>query len=114
MASGRARQWIRQFSDRNIPVRSASRGRAAGRHMACLSREGLSPSNNDIMYHCNPDCESAPCRSYRILAKGRSFGAVSGRQPHRSEEHTSAPVTNAHLVCRLLLEKKKKQTLVTT
>src|SRR3546814_6336581 len=24
----------------------------------------------------------------------------------RSEEHTSAPVTNAHLVCRLLLEKK--------
>src|SRR3546814_3618289 len=26
----------------------------------------------------------------------------------RSEEHTSDPVTNAHLVCRLLLEKKKK------
>src|SRR3546814_3671062 len=24
----------------------------------------------------------------------------------RSEEHTSEPVTNAHLVCRLLLEKK--------
>src|SRR3546814_4614145 len=29
----------------------------------------------------------------------------------RSEEHTSeTPVTNAHLVCRLLLEKKKQQT----
>src|SRR3546814_19186916 len=29
--------------------------------------------------------------------------------PARSEEHTSEPpVTNAHLVCRLLLEKKKK------
>src|SRR3546814_11840802 len=28
--------------------------------------------------------------------------------PERSEEHTSeTPVTNAHLVCRLLLEKKK-------
>src|SRR3546814_2241767 len=27
----------------------------------------------------------------------------------RSEEHTSDPVTNAHLVCRLLLEKKKTQ-----
>src|SRR3546814_7297860 len=28
----------------------------------------------------------------------------------RSEEHTSeTPVTNAHLVCRLLLDKKKKQ-----
>src|SRR3546814_2723905 len=29
-------------------------------------------------------------------------------RPSRSEEHTSEPpVTNAHLVCRLLLEKKK-------
>src|SRR3546814_9707901 len=27
----------------------------------------------------------------------------------RSEEHTSDPVTNAHIVCRLLLEKKKKK-----
>src|SRR3546814_5794761 len=27
----------------------------------------------------------------------------------RSEEHTSEPVTNAHLVCRLLLEKKTKK-----
>src|SRR3546814_10619844 len=32
----------------------------------------------------------------------------------RSEEHTSeTPVTNAHLVCRLLLEKKKKKTQLT-
>src|SRR3546814_5646830 len=31
-----------------------------------------------------------------------------GRHRQRSEEHTSeTPVTNAHLVCRLLLEKKK-------
>src|SRR3546814_6357515 len=31
------------------------------------------------------------------------------RPSDRSEEHTSGtPVTNAHLVCRLLLEKKKK------
>src|SRR3546814_4259083 len=49
MASGRARQWIRQVSDRNIPVRSARRVRAAGRHMACLSREGLSSSDNDTL-----------------------------------------------------------------
>src|SRR3546814_3119762 len=59
---------------------------------------------------------------------GKSVLAVHGRLPQRflvaaldgapldrgerlvdvrSEEHTSAPVTNAHLVCRLLLEKKK-------
>src|SRR3546814_6867929 len=33
---------------------------------------------------------------------------------HRSEEHTSeTPVTNAHLVCRLLLEKKNSHPLFT-
>src|SRR3546814_4948508 len=33
----------------------------------------------------------------------------------RSEEHTSeTPVTNAHLVCRLLLEKKKKRDIPLT
>src|SRR3546814_4475872 len=31
-----------------------------------------------------------------------------GSPRKRSEEHTSEPVTNAHLVCRLLLEKKNK------
>src|SRR3546814_3973679 len=30
-------------------------------------------------------------------------------QDGRSEEHTSDPVTNAHLVCRLLLEKKNNE-----
>src|SRR3546814_3812162 len=35
--------------------------------------------------------------------------SISPANP-RSEEHTSElPVTNAHLVCRLLLEKKNKQ-----
>src|SRR3546814_6326349 len=34
--------------------------------------------------------------------------APTGERGGRSEEHTSAPVTTAHLVCRLLLEKKKQ------
>src|SRR3546814_10830365 len=34
--------------------------------------------------------------------------ALGGTLPqYRSEEHTLTPVTNEHLVCRLLLEKKK-------
>src|SRR6266478_10104207 len=33
---------------------------------------------------------------------------VSGRGPHRSEEHTSELQSQSNLVCRLLLEKKKK------
>src|SRR2546422_7081145 len=33
---------------------------------------------------------------------------------HRSEEHTSELQSRLHLVCRLLLEKKKKQTYIVT
>src|SRR3989449_1159687 len=34
---------------------------------------------------------------------------VGGADPHRSEEHTSELQSRLHLVCRLLLEKKKKK-----
>src|SRR5213594_5202829 len=38
----------------------------------------------------------------------------AGKGEWRSEEHTSeTPVTNAYLVCRLLLEKKKKKKSIT-
>src|SRR3546814_4367652 len=43
-------------------------------------------------------------QEYQISSSCTVFNADN--QP-RSEEHTSEPVTNAHLVCRLLLEKKK-------
>src|SRR2546422_7055689 len=33
----------------------------------------------------------------------------AGRERHRSEEHTSELQSRLHLVCRLLLEKKKKE-----
>src|SRR5439155_21954720 len=36
------------------------------------------------------------------------FGARAGRRPIRSEEHTSELQSRGHLVCRLLLEKKKR------
>src|SRR5579863_10644032 len=38
----------------------------------------------------------------------RRWGAPSRRSPGRSEEHTSELQSPVHLVCRLLLEKKKK------
>src|SRR3546814_3958328 len=52
----------------------------------------------------------APMPSGREIA----FGEHVAVEPvallrFRSEEHTSDPVTNAHLVCRLLLEKTKKE-----
>src|SRR5690625_5630123 len=39
---------------------------------------------------------------------GRSPGSLVRRGPARSEEHTSELQSRGHLVCRLLLEKKKK------
>src|SRR5687767_15193696 len=40
---------------------------------------------------------------------GAGGGPAGGRVPARSEEHTSELQSLAYLVCRLLLEKKKKQ-----
>src|SRR2546422_7352991 len=41
-------------------------------------------------------------------------GAASASPKHRSEEHTSELQSRLHLVCRLLLEKKKKNKLQRT
>src|SRR2546429_5052867 len=50
---------------------------------------------------------AAPCRT----AVSRLLHERNGRQ-HRSEEHTSELQSRLHLVCRLLLEKKKKTTQI--
>src|SRR2546422_6924918 len=45
-----------------------------------------------------------------LLAVASSAHAPGGRRPRaRSEEHTSELQSRLHLVCRLLLEKKKKR-----
>src|SRR5258708_13787931 len=41
-------------------------------------------------------------------AEGRQRSGLVGRAADRSEEHTSELQSPDHLVCRLLLEKKKK------
>src|SRR4051812_49940378 len=47
-----------------------------------------------------------PRRARRRHAEGRRAGA---RRSRRSEEHTSELQSHVNLVCRLLLEKKKKE-----
>src|SRR5436190_7762904 len=47
--------------------------------------------------------------SHRHHARGANWGQTR----HRSEEHTSELQSHSDLVCRLLLEKKKKYTLDT-
>src|SRR2546422_6424285 len=44
---------------------------------------------------------------------GESLGGRDERSAERSEEHTSELQSRLHLVCRLLLEKKKKNTQTT-
>src|SRR2546422_8862355 len=44
----------------------------------------------------------------RILTAGRACGLEPRLHAERSEEHTSELQSRLHLVCRLLLEKKKK------
>src|SRR5690348_17995883 len=46
----------------------------------------------------------------RPPARGAGLGDVDSR-PRRSEEHTSELQSPVHLVCRLLLEKKKKNSI---
>src|SRR5258708_23220359 len=45
-----------------------------------------------------------------IGAAEKMFSAPAGSDPYRSEEHTSELQSPDHLVCRLLLEKKKNKT----
>src|SRR2546430_5523528 len=43
------------------------------------------------------------------LQLGERGDAVGAHEPRRSEEHTSELQSQSNLVCRLLLEKKKRQ-----
>src|SRR3989449_8028357 len=51
---------------------------------------------------------AAPLSGLRGARDRGGRRAPRGREPHRSEEHTSELQSRLHLVCRLLLEKKKK------
>src|SRR3989449_8092410 len=50
---------------------------------------------------------------YPVFDAQRLIGQFTDRY-QRSEEHTSELQSRLHLVCRLLLEKKKKKTYITT
>src|SRR5437588_4367338 len=60
-------------------------------------------------------CRSPNCSPTRARAGGRSRECTRARAtglrslPTRSEEHTSELQSHSDLVCRLLLEKKKKE-----
>src|SRR5690348_17678305 len=50
-------------------------------------------------------------RAHPLQGDGRIVDGIRAERAVRSEEHTSELQSPVHLVCRLLLEKKKKQTI---
>src|SRR2546422_3505981 len=52
--------------------------------------------------------DSHDCRGTGAAADARAIARFGARAAERSEEHTSELQSRLHLVCRLLLEKKKK------
>src|SRR5256885_2987573 len=56
-----------------------------------------------------------PARGARLRRRGRRHAALERpRVSYRSEEHTSELQSPCNLVCRLLLEKKKKKYRIST
>src|SRR5438309_5256581 len=55
------------------------------------------------------NCIPARKRGWAGLRARRASGPATAPQEGRSEEHTSELQSQFHLVCRLLLEKKKKE-----
>src|SRR5207253_10539828 len=63
------------------------------------------PNHPQVLFELAVQVDRAPVR------RQHAHGEVR-RQPERSEEHTSELQSRGHLVCRLLLEKKKNTTLI--
>src|SRR5262245_63125759 len=77
------------------------------------SKGGSSPSPHHRRRR--PSRVPGPGSSIEAGSSGEDEGSVARRCPRpelRSEEHTSELQSLRHLVCRLLLEKKKQKTIV--
>src|SRR3989442_9700165 len=70
------------------------------------------PSSSRAALQCPPTHRGKSGRHTSLLSSpARPSAAVPCGRSTRSEEHTSELQSRPHLVCRLLLEKKKKKTL---
>src|SRR5699024_11935304 len=61
------------------------------------------------MMFCASTCSASEARANTPIGRVRPSRVVTSPVPPRSEEHTSELQSRFDLVCRLLLEKKKKQ-----
>src|SRR5687768_18193897 len=71
----------------------------------CIARIAIQEPPNDRNDHYDDDDPDDPLHSKALLSKTRGCRCLT----LRSEEHTSELQSRLHLVCRLLLEKKKRE-----
>src|SRR5438552_6066414 len=66
-------------------------------------------SHDDVLaLACDPEADFLQHTNRVEVINARQFGPAWRKSASRSEEHTSELQSPDHLVCRLLLEKKKK------
>src|SRR5687767_15304909 len=77
---------------------------------SCLQSAQTEAGQREVLSHVRSSARGGPPSLQEVssgrLCAGRRPGVV--RHRNRSEEHTSELQSLAYLVCRLLLEKKKK------
>src|SRR6266511_2746620 len=74
----------------------------------------IRPILSDNCFPCHGPDKSKRVIALRFDTEEGTFGDLGGRRAGRSEEHTSELQSRENLVCRLLLEKKKKKTRKTS
>src|SRR5438309_4779242 len=81
-----------------------------------ISDTGMPPTRAEIAHELGFRSANAAEEHLRALARKGVIALVPGtsRGIQRSEEHTSELQSQFHLVCRLLLEKKKKKRTIAT
>src|SRR5688572_32410024 len=84
------------FRSRAVPAQHVS-------DVACCAEPRLPPLGFNIIGPVQRDLDEGGVRRHRVL---------HGPQRDRSEEHTSELQSQSNLVCRLLLEKKKKKNTI--
>src|SRR5690606_41532304 len=73
-----------------------------------MAETGKVDSRLIVMLHITPDDSALVKERPRYVAKLNGNGEFTFRNLPKSEEHTSELQSRENLVCRLLLEKKKK------
>src|SRR3546814_6937027 len=102
---------VLRASHHDLACRTADRQVDRCARFNILSAVPAAPASDDVGgYPSAWPCPYGLCPRYSHSVERRPIETGQrGCCPPRSEEHTSeTPVTNAHLVCRLLLETKKE------